>query len=72
MTTKDKEILVRLFFAILFFLIYIKLLAYAYNRWIWGTGISDHFAYILILFVVLPASNFSGKRASKFFITTNG
>ena len=57
--------------AILFVVQYYKILAYAYDRWIWGTGVSDHFFYLLLLFVVLPASYFSTKylvKVIKFYL----
>ena len=50
---------------ILFVVQYCKILAFAYNRWIWGTGVSDHFFYLQLLFVVLPASYFSAKYLVK-------
>ena len=56
---------------ILFFVQYYKILGYAYDRWIWGTGVSDHFFYLLLLFVVLPASYFSAKylvKVIKFYL----
>lgn len=71
MTTKDKEILLLLLFATIFFLIYRKIWAFTFNRWIWGTNISDHLYYLIVLIVVLPISYFSAKRLSIFFNKTD-
>lgn len=46
---------------ILFFVQYYKILAFVNGRWILGDGLSFLSFYLLVLFIVVPASYFSTK-----------
>ncbi|MFJ7936570.1 hypothetical protein [Sporosarcina sp. NPDC096371] len=51
---------------ILFFVQYYKILAYVWNRYVYGTGISDSISIFILIFGVIPLSYLSAKYLVKF------
>jgi hypothetical protein len=51
--------------AILFFVQYYKILGYLWDRYVYGTGISDSNFYLILIFGVIPLSYFSTKYVVK-------
>ncbi|QTD40407.1 hypothetical protein [Sporosarcina sp. Te-1] len=47
--------------AIGFFNVNYKILAYAWNRYVYGTGVSDSISIFILIFGVIPLSYFSAK-----------
>jgi len=44
------------FWAVLLFLFYFKIFAFAWDRWIYGSIIPDSFGFLVVILIIIPAA----------------